>query len=126
MRIRQKIGSLSRRKIPFFCLTYDWDSKEIIIINDKEEYIAELLRLRELGMAKRCECNLKESFRVCEEEYQVMLTSFGDIRADKFVYGENPIAKEFGVCMFDYVFIFLVRRSKEEGEENSGQEMTEE
>lgn len=94
------------------------------MINDKEEYKADLLHLRELGMTKRCECNPKQSFKVCEEEYQVMLTSFGDIRANKFVYGQNPIAKEFGVCMFDYVFIFLVRKGKEESEENSGQEMT--
>lgn len=56
----------------------------------------------------------------------MMLTSFGDIRANKFVYGENPIAKEFGVCMFDYVFFFLVKKGKEEGEENIAQEMTEE
>lgn len=55
-----------------------------------------------------------------------MLTSFGDIRANKFVFGENPIAKEFGVCLFDYVFIFLVKKNKEETEENIGLDMTEE
>ncbi len=35
------------------------------------------------------------------------MVSFGDIRVNKMVYGENPIAIEFGICLFDYVFAFF-------------------
>lgn len=35
------------------------------------------------------------------------MVSFGDIRQNKFIYGENPLAKYFGICMFDFVFLFV-------------------
>jgi hypothetical protein len=54
MKIRQKIGSLFRRKVAFFCLAFDWNEKEIQIIENIEEYLSELTRLRDMGMCKRC------------------------------------------------------------------------
>jgi hypothetical protein len=39
MKMRQKIGSLFRRKISFFCVGYDWGRKDLEIISDLEEYI---------------------------------------------------------------------------------------
>lgn len=35
------------------------------------------------------------------------MISFGDFRKGKMIRGENPIAKGLGVCLFDYVFVFL-------------------
>lgn len=35
------------------------------------------------------------------------MISFGDFRKSKMVRGENPIAKGLGVCLFDYVYIFV-------------------
>jgi hypothetical protein len=44
-------------------------------------------------MCKRAEWIGKEKIDICEQKYDVMLVSFGDIRANKFVFGESPIAK---------------------------------
>ena len=46
---------------------------------------------------------------MCGEGYDVRLVSFGDVRGEKMVYGESPISKTFGVCMFDYVYAFVVK-----------------
>lgn len=35
------------------------------------------------------------------------MISFGDFRKRKMVKGENPLAKGLGICLFDYVYIFL-------------------
>lgn len=29
------------------------------------------------------------------------------MRKGKFSFGQNPISKAFGVCMFDYVYLFV-------------------
>ena len=56
-------------------------------------------------MCKRCEISL--GYEMGLEEYWVRLVSFGDMRVEKFAYGENPISAELGICMFDYVYLFL-------------------
>jgi hypothetical protein len=35
------------------------------------------------------------------------MVSYGDFRKGKIVQGENPLAKGLGVCLFDYVYIFV-------------------
>ena len=35
------------------------------------------------------------------------MVSFGDFRRGKMIYGENPIARGFGVCIFDFVYFFV-------------------
>jgi hypothetical protein len=37
----------------------------------------------------------------------VYMISFGDFRKNKMVIGENPLAKGLGVCLFDFVYIFV-------------------
>ncbi len=39
------------------------------------------------------------------------LVSLGDFRKWKMVNGENPIAKGFGLCLFDYVYVFLEHKN---------------
>ena len=35
------------------------------------------------------------------------MISFGDFRKGKMVRGQNPIAKGLGICLFDFVYLFL-------------------
>jgi hypothetical protein len=65
-----------------------------------------------MGMCKRCEWTGSKFLDIGGDSFDVTLLSFGDIRMDKFVYGESPISAEFGVCMFDYVFMFITKESK--------------
>ena len=54
------------------------------------------------------ECYVEEPIVVDEnEQYLVYMISLGDFRKAKMVNGENPIAKGFGYCLFDYVYVFL-------------------
>lgn len=41
------------------------------------------------------------------EEYMIYMVSYGDFRKGKIVMGENPLAKGLGMCLFDYVYIFV-------------------
>ena len=59
-------------------------------------------------MCKRKEWRGNQVLDICGIKYDVVLKSFGDIRANKVVYGESPLSREFGVCLFDYVFAFVV------------------
>lgn len=68
--------------------------------------------LKEIGMCKRCEWIGKNALDICDDKFDVTLVSFGDIRQNKYVFGENPIALDFGVCMFDYVFLFITMETK--------------
>lgn len=111
MKASRKVDSLIRRNKPFFALTYDWNKKSIDIINTFEEYKESLENLKEMGMCKRCEWIGPKALSIGDTTFDVTLVSFGDIRSDKFVYGESPISTEFGVCMFDYVFMFVTNQA---------------
>ena len=58
-------------------------------------------------MIKRAECYSDEVFVVGEKSYLIYLVSYGDFRKGKMVRGENPIAKGLGICLFDYVYVFV-------------------
>ena len=44
-------------------------------------------------MCKRTEWRGERVLEICGKKYDVILKSFGDIRANKFVYGESPLSK---------------------------------
>jgi hypothetical protein len=66
--IKLKLRSLLRRQSKFYCITYDWDSREIVVHRSEESFIDELQDLKNNGMVKRAECYLDEPFRVNANE----------------------------------------------------------
>lgn len=107
MKIKHKINSLFRRKVSFVSVCYNWETREIQVVQTIEDYIQRITYLKDIGMCKRCQLELPYELDICGEKFSILLVSFGDIRSQKFVYGENPISKQFGICMFDYVFLFV-------------------
>jgi hypothetical protein len=111
--IRLKVHSLLRRKEEFYCLCFDWESREIVVHRDEASYVKELLFLKRNGMTKRAECYVKEPISVGpRHQYLLYLVSVGDFRKGKIVNGENPIAKGLGLCLFDYVYVFVEERNQ--------------
>jgi hypothetical protein len=67
-----------------------------------------LQELRKSGLVKRAECYWDEPFIVNQnEQYLLYMVSFGDFQKGKLVRGRNPLAEGLGVCLFDYVYIFM-------------------
>lgn len=65
MKLERKVSSLLRRKEPFFAFTYDWLQGKYRIITSREEYLAELKELREMGMCRRAENRIQSAITVC-------------------------------------------------------------
>jgi hypothetical protein len=106
--IKLKLKSLLRRHEKFYCISYDWDSREIIVHRSEQDFVEDVRGLQRNGLVKRAECYLDEVFKAsAKEDYLVYLISFGDFRKGKMVRGQNPLAYGLGVCLFDYVYIFI-------------------
>ena len=102
-----KLRSLIRRKEQFFCLSYNFETREIVVHKSHEDYFAEIVEHRDYGHVKRAEMYCPNALQIGGKDYMVYMISIGDFRKDKIIVGENPIAKGLGVCLFDYVYFFI-------------------
>ena len=57
--------------------------------------------------AKRCECYCDETLTVGKRVFCVFMISFGSFMKAKFHNGENPLARAFGKCLFDEVYLWV-------------------
>lgn len=46
------------------------------------------------------------TLKVNGKDYYMYMVGYGDMRREKFMHGENPIAKALDKCIFDYVYLF--------------------
>ena len=78
--LTHKIRSLFRRQQPFFCLSFDFQTRQILVHQTHDSYFAEVVEHRDAGYIKRAELYAKDTIEINAEEYLLYLISYGDFR----------------------------------------------